>query len=282
MLFSHSFSRSYHLAPRRFHGAKVQSIGYMPQKTRWVDHRFDSFNYSLILSGAGFYERNGIPVPLAVPCVITQLPGLPVRYGPARAQTWEELSFIFRPESLEPLTAKGLIGAETWMWPISNIDAVRRAVRELKVAIDSTLNVPGDYDRLDLLVERVLMETLLPGWGTGDPGSLAVVRAVRKILASPDGTCRFEKIAREHGLSYSTFQRNWKRFYSESPGQYQINARISASCRLLTESSSRIVDIAEATGFDDPAYFSRLFHRRIGMSPSEYRHFHTLNAQSGK
>ena len=276
MLFPHSFTCSCHLAPRRFRGAKVQAVGYLPQKTGWIDRRFGSFNYSLILSGAGFYERNGVPVPLAVPCVITQLPDLPVRYGPARAQTWEELYFIFSAESLAPLMAKGLIGAEAWMWPISNVDAVRRAIRELKVAIDSSFNAPGDYDRIDHLVERVLMETLLPGWGGGDPGSLAVVCAVRTILASPDGSCRFEEIARDHGLSYSTFQRNWKRFYSESPGQYQINARISASCRLLAESTSRIVDIAEVTGFDDPAYFSRLFHRRIGMSPSEYRHFHSL------
>jgi AraC-like DNA-binding protein len=277
MLFTAPFSRSYHLAPRRFHGAKVQAIGYLPEKTDGIDHLFTTFNYSLILSGAGFYEREGVPVPLAVPCVITQLPGIHARYGPAPRQTWEELYFIFQAESLEALTSKGLVGDEAWMWPIQNVEAVRRAARELKAVIDSSSSAPGDNDRLDLLVERVLMETLLPGWGAGDPGSQAVAHAVRTILASPDGRCHFAEIARDHGLSYSTFQRNWRRFYSETPGEYQLNARISKSCRLLAESPRRILEIAEVTGFDDPAYFSRLFHKRIGMSPSQYRRFHGTN-----
>lgn len=172
------------------------------------------------------------------------------------------------------MTTKGLIGAEPWMWPIRNIQSVRRALRELKAAIDSAGSAPGDYDRLDLLVERVLMETLLPGDGTGDPGSMAVAKAIRMIQASPAIPCDFVGIASEHGLSYSTFQRRWKMFYLDSPGQYQLNFRISSSCRLLAESILRIVEVAQLAGFEDPAYFSRLFHQRIGMTPSEYRENH--------
>ena len=274
MLFPHSFRHSLHLAPRHFNGTRILAIGYIPHKEEVMDRTFDTFNYSLILSGTGFYGRKGGIMPLAPPCVITQQPGIPVRYGPAPFKHWEELYFIFEAGSLKTLADKGLLGKESWMWPIRNIEAVRRALRELKAAMDSAGSHPGDYDRIDLLVERVLMETLLPGRSKGDPESLAVADAIRTIHASPAALCDFVKIAREHGLSYSTFQRRWKNFYKDSPGQYQLNFRISTSCRLLTETSLPILEIARQTGFEDPAYFSRLFHARIGAAPSDYRELH--------
>lgn len=40
---------------------------------------------------------------------------------------------------------------------------------------------------------------------------------------------------------------------------------------LLKTSDQRIVDVALATGYDDPANFSRAFRRIAGMNPSEYR-----------
>ncbi|MDX1781155.1 MAG: helix-turn-helix domain-containing protein [Thalassovita sp.] len=43
------------------------------------------------------------------------------------------------------------------------------------------------------------------------------------------------------------------------------------ACRQLAYTRIDIRQIGFELGFDDPAYFSRMFRKRIGMSPSEYR-----------
>ena len=41
--------------------------------------------------------------------------------------------------------------------------------------------------------------------------------------------------------------------------------------RLLVSSESSILDIAAESGFDNLSYFNRMFKKRFGMTPREYR-----------
>lgn len=53
--------------------------------------------------------------------------------------------------------------------------------------------------------------------------------------------------------------------------QYILRRRIGEAQSLLYDTKDSIASIAAAVGFDDPAYFSRLFAKYVGMPPSEYR-----------
>lgn len=63
--------------------------------------------------------------------------------------------------------------------------------------------------------------------------------------------------------------------FSEDMGRsvidYVLELRISEAERLLLESSAPLSAIAEEVGFSDYNYFSRVFRRRVGISPKEYR-----------
>ena len=51
-----------------------------------------------------------------------------------------------------------------------------------------------------------------------------------------------------------------------------VNAyRLSEAKNMLLETGRSIKDISSSTGFSDPAYFTRLFHRVYGLSPSACR-----------
>ena len=56
-----------------------------------------------------------------------------------------------------------------------------------------------------------------------------------------------------------------------SPKQYLVNLKMDKACRLLAETELSIGLIADSLGFADPFAFSKTFHRRFRMSPSQYR-----------
>ena len=60
----------------------------------------------------------------------------------------------------------------------------------------------------------------------------------------------------------------------ESPQAYLIRQRIERACHLLEINDSPIRVIASSVGYTDSLQFSKIFHKYMGMSPSEYRAKH--------
>jgi AraC-like DNA-binding protein len=63
----------------------------------------------------------------------------------------------------------------------------------------------------------------------------------------------------------------FRRYTGQSPIDFLIHLRLNDACRLLRSSDMPIQRIADTVGYDDAAYFSRLFQRHMGLSPRGYR-----------
>lgn len=63
----------------------------------------------------------------------------------------------------------------------------------------------------------------------------------------------------------------FKQYIGKSMGNYLLDKRIKMACSLLEETNRSISDISIDIGYDNLAYFSRLFKKKTGMTPSEYR-----------
>ena len=72
-------------------------------------------------------------------------------------------------------------------------------------------------------------------------------------------------------ISQTQFSLLFKREMGTSFLQYLLDQRIAAAQKLLRETSMKIYQIAEETGFGDASYFSYCFKQRCGLSPKEYR-----------
>ena len=72
-------------------------------------------------------------------------------------------------------------------------------------------------------------------------------------------------------MSTCWFIRSFRQIVKVTPMQYILSLRMANAQSLLESTEYNISEIAEAVGYDNPLYFSRLFHKHIGVSPSEYR-----------
>lgn len=80
-----------------------------------------------------------------------------------------------------------------------------------------------------------------------------------------------EKLAGMVSLSPYRFMHNFKACTGMPAMEYLTNIRIEKAKDLLADSSLSIKEISDTVGYSDPLYFSTLFRRTTGMSPSLYR-----------
>ena len=80
-----------------------------------------------------------------------------------------------------------------------------------------------------------------------------------------------EEYASSRGMSISWFIRNFKKFTGITPMHFIVSTRISNAQLLLETTKYSISEISRIVGYDNPLYFSRLFHKVKGFAPSEYR-----------
>lgn len=80
-----------------------------------------------------------------------------------------------------------------------------------------------------------------------------------------------EAYAASKNMSTCWFIRNFKQYHGITPMKYILNVRISNAQHLLETTSYNVNEIADIVGYENPLYFSRLFKKQVGVSPSEYR-----------
>jgi AraC-like DNA-binding protein len=80
-----------------------------------------------------------------------------------------------------------------------------------------------------------------------------------------------DQLAALCNLSLSSFKREFKKEFDDSPTSYINGRRIEKSMELLEITDLPVGEIAFETGFQDALYFTRLFKKKVGFSPSAYR-----------
>ena len=80
-----------------------------------------------------------------------------------------------------------------------------------------------------------------------------------------------EEYALSRNMSVSWFLRNFKQVTTKSPMQYILSIRINNAVSLLESTDYNVTEISTIVGYDNPLYFSRIFKKQKGVSPSDYR-----------
>jgi AraC-like DNA-binding protein len=256
--------------PRRFHSHfTVVRVGRFPHKTGWVDNRFDTVNFSFVLSGAGEYRLDGAVHQVSAPCVITQWPEQHFNYGPL--EEWDELFVCFSSACRESLELRGLLNTRKPVWYLQDPGPVLALLERLTSLLSST-DERCAGDRLDLLAETVIMESLIrtapPAMGREQRLVHEAAKLMNQHLSQPFDLAQF---AHQNGMHPAALRRAWKRVYPAPPLRYHMDLRMQHARDLLVETALSVKEIGQQTGFADQLYFSRFFRNRMGVSPLRFR-----------
>lgn len=98
-----------------------------------------------------------------------------------------------------------------------------------------------------------------------------VQRAIRYIHMHYAEPLSLSRMAQEAHLSESYFSTLFKKGCGYGFREYLSKVRVDRAKELLEKTNMGVTEIAQAAGFDSQSYFSKVFHQRTGLSPSEYR-----------
>lgn len=103
------------------------------------------------------------------------------------------------------------------------------------------------------------------------PEITAVLEDMKLHFAENKEIADFAKIC---NLSPSRFAHLFAKKVGVSPHKYLINLRIKQAKYLLLNTNISLSNIAKSVGYDDSLYFSRVFKKYEGVSPSHFRKKH--------
>lgn len=105
-------------------------------------------------------------------------------------------------------------------------------------------------------------------YGTANATILSALEIMGNHLSDP---VSFHQLAEIVGVSSRQLSRLFQAHLRQSPMQVGMQMRIELAQDLLRRSSMKLIEIAQATGFGNPAHFSARFRAETGQSPSEFR-----------
>ena len=139
---------------------------------------------------------------------------------------------------------------------------------------------PGAGSMLAKLAELLFVEALrryierLPpgglGWlaGVRDPH---VGRALALLHAEPGRAWTVDELARGAALSRSALAERFSALVGEPPIQYLLRWRLALAAQALRAGRDAVSRVAERSGYESEAAFSRAFKREFGMPPAAWR-----------
>ena len=129
--------------------------------------------------------------------------------------------------------------------PLFDADGTVSGLAGVLRPFDHAGNAPDEYRRLTPAMEYVLEH-------------------YRRPISVAD-------LARRAELSASQLQREFRRLFGMSVGDYLLRLRLLMAQRRLRETADAIGQIAADCGFYDQSHFTRAFKAHTGLAPQQYR-----------
>ncbi|GGB91677.1 MmsAB operon regulatory protein [Marinobacterium zhoushanense] len=257
-------------------------IGYYHQASGHHMERVEHDDYLLIycLEGAGLLQVEGLKYSVHAGDLVLLPKGVSHSYRALKSRPWTIYWAHFHGDDADAFYAhlsEPRQSAPILLTPLglqSRLASDFEALLELR---ESTYNLSAYLCAANqlrqILTHIALLQPLARNRQKGD--SLDLERVHSLMQAHVHEHLALDTLADSVNLSKYHFVKRYKELTGTTPINHFIQLKIERACHLLDTTSNSINEIAFAVGYEDAYYFSRIFKKIMGVSPSQYRNLRT-------
>ena len=192
-------------------------------------------------------------------------------YGADREEPYRKMFVVFHGPLMDSLMEHHHLTEDVILRNIDMEAPFRQLLNLLERA--ATENHPDDIDEAMLMIHRMLLPLRPPAIVREMDTAIGMAEKLRRyidanILIRP---LHLEDLTDYFRMSESQIIRVFRKEYGQTPGQYILQKRLEAAEYLLWCSSMPVGEVAAKLYFSDSCYFSAVFRKWKGLSPSQYR-----------
>lgn len=245
----------------------------MPKCTAVMDQAFpDIWSVEFFLSGKMIYGVDRRPqIIINQPAVFWHSPEHTYQYGAVDDGGWYHYWVQFKGSRGRRLVEQGLDNiSDSGMVYIKQHQVFADMFRLVVSLVQE--GVPRNQAKAVLLLERIYSLLLDEQYQAPEQIHGHRINGVARCMeTAPMLEYDFRQEAKKIGLSYSRFRTLFRKHLGFAPHDYLLLCRMRYAARLLERIGSQVKEVAYECGFADPAQFSRLFKKKIGMAPKFYQ-----------
>lgn len=191
------------------------------------------------------------------------------RYKPNRKTGWEEYWIGFDGDYFRQFIVPDLFKRKQSF--VKSIGYSLEVVQNFESTLLLAKRMPANNKMVCVsllnLIAR-LMEASSSNAVTKQPDEV-LEHSLKAIQQNVTGRVNFKAMAKDFGMSYSGYRKTFKQKAGMALNQYLIREKLLLAQRMIRNTALSLSAIAEKSGFSSMHYFSRLYKKKFGYSPSK-------------
>jgi AraC-like DNA-binding protein len=226
----------------------------------------------LIVEGRGQFESRATGlVEVDAGTALIVFPGVWHRYAPDPSTGWTEQWIELQGSTPDALVLNGSLVPDNAVTKLDRALKLEELLGEIQVRLcGPSTGFDAESAALGLQILSIVVEAPRLNAPLRTITSF-VARAERRLMESVDSPPTIPGLARELGVAYSYFRREFKRHTGLAPYQYVRRLRMEKARRMIGSSSDSLQSISERLGFASPFHLSAAFKKQYGQSPDHWR-----------
>ena len=246
----------------------IENIGitYPNPKYRVSRTNNDMFIFEYILSGSGYIEVNGKTFKVSANDVYIIEPGQDHTYYSDSKNPFKKIWINFYSDIFTEIFKSFGLSNKTVFHNTETLELFKE-IQNLKKVSNFSDDICYDIAPVIFKILCIL--------ATNDNKQVSLSKTAkltkRYIDESIYSNTTLEDIANMLNLSKAHIIREFSKNYGISPYNYLIEQKIATAKKMLILHNMNISEISSQLGFEDANYFSKLFKKKTGISPLQYR-----------
>jgi AraC-like DNA-binding protein len=256
----------------------VQKIGFFPKVKFHYIQKDQGTDYAMLIyciGGKGWYRIHGQTYPIEENQYIIIPPDTPYSFGADESEPWTIYWLHFRGKNCRNFLP-AYLGPRSIL-----VDDYSRIQERIQLFEEIYNSFSMGYIKEYMIYSSMCLHLFLASFLWIEPYrnihipnrkeypfSAKVIHYMQEQVAH---NLSLNQLAAYFKYSPSHFSMRFQKEIGISPIHYFIQLKMQKACQYIVLTNMKLNEISIKLGFDEPAYFSRIFTKIIGISPSAYR-----------